>query len=124
MELLINECMKQGAERRRLEAKVFGGGHVLQTRESDDNVPQSNIRFALTFLDTENIPIVARDLGGYEAREIYFFTDSGRILLKRMSRAGEMAARALASIEREEREKLRDFAKPAPVPDDSNVTLF
>src|SRR5580658_1868975 len=29
MELLINDCMKVGADRAKLEAKVFGGGHVL-----------------------------------------------------------------------------------------------
>ena len=70
MELLINACMREGADRRKLEAKVFGGGHVLKIRESDDNVPRSNIRFALQFLETENIPIITRDLGGYEPREV------------------------------------------------------
>ncbi|MGH7767165.1 MAG: chemotaxis protein CheD, partial [Candidatus Binatia bacterium] len=29
MEVLINEIMKLGGERRRLRAKVFGAGHVL-----------------------------------------------------------------------------------------------
>ena len=119
MELLINECMKHGADRRRLEAKVFGGGHVLKMRESDDNVPQKNIRFALQFLETENIPIVARDLGGYQPREVIFFTDSGRTLLKRMTRTGPSEEETL----RAERSHLKPVAA-APPADDSNITLF
>ena len=122
MELLINACMKKGADRSRLEAKVFGGGHVLRMRESADNVPRSNIRFALEFLHTENIPIVSRDLGGYVGREIFFFTDSGKTLLKRMqSTHGD---RTLDAVESREREHLRAATKPSPQADDSNITLF
>ena len=123
MELLINECMKQGADRSALEAKVFGGGHVLRVRETDGNVPQSNIRFALGFLETEGIPVVSRDLGGYAAREVYFFTDTGRILLKRLSETGAVADDR-AALEREERASMSPRRRPPAAPDDSNVTLF
>ena len=104
MELLINDCMRAGAERSRLEAKVFGGGHVLRLRETDGNVPHSNIRFALHFLQTENLPIISRDLGGYSAREVYFFTDTGNILLKRLSATGTNGE--VAEVERELRRAL------------------
>ena len=122
MELLINACMTKGADRARLEAKVFGGGHVLRIQESAANVPRSNIKFALEFLQLENIPIVSRDVGGYVGREIYFYTDSGRTLLKRM--ASTHGDKTLASVETREREHLRALAKPAPPADDSNITLF
>ena len=123
MELLINACMRHGADRRMLEAKVFGGGHVLKIRESDGNVPKSNIRFAMEFLTTERIPIVSQDLGGYSAREVYFFTDSGRTLLKRLAPTGSGTHNPIAALEAEERAELRRFTRPAPVEDD-NVTLF
>jgi chemotaxis protein CheD len=123
MELLINECMRMGADRRRLEAKVFGGGHVIRVRETDNNVPQSNIRFALRFLDTEHISIISRDLGGYSAREVYFYTDNGRVLLRRLSRTDMSGVQVLTQLEQEERSKLRDFNQPE-VADDSNITLF
>ncbi len=122
MELLINACMKQGADRNRLEAKVFGGGHVLRVRESADNVPRSNIKFALGFLQTECIPIVSRDLGGYAGREIYFFTATGKTLLKRMpSTHGD---KTLREVEDREREYRRAETNSAPLADDSAITLF
>jgi len=128
MELLINACMHAGADRRRLEAKVFGGGHVLRIRETEGNVPQINIKFALEFLERESIPILSRDLGDYAAREVYFFTDSGRVCLKRLSPTGGLDAREIAELEREEREERiiprRPASLSAPALDDSNVTLF
>ena len=121
MELLINECMKAGADRRRLEAKLFGGGHVLKMRETDGNVPQSNIAFALQFLETENIPILSQDLGGYAAREVHFFTDTGKTLMRRMA-ITDVKDPALAQIEREERREMT--RKPAPAEATDDITLF
>jgi len=88
MELLINALMKLGADRRRFQAKVFGGGHVLQTQLSDKNVPATNILFASDFLSTEGIPVLTQDVGGHSAREIYFYTFSGRVALRRLAPTG------------------------------------
>lgn len=93
MELLIGEIQKLGGERARLQAKVFGGGHVLQMAESDNAVPQRNVRFIRQFLVTERIPLVAHDLGGRVARQVVYHTASGSVLLKRLSGQGGMASR-------------------------------
>lgn len=82
MELLISEVMKLGGQRRRFQAKIFGGGHVLKIRESLDGVPQRNIDFVRRFLDTEQIPVVKEDLGGYQPRRVLFNTNSGKVFLK------------------------------------------
>lgn len=124
MELLINQCMKLGADRYRLSAKVFGGGHVLKMRETESNVPRSNIRFALDFLQNEKIPILSQDLGGYAARVIYFHTDTGRTLLKRLEKTGANGDNEMVELEREERQQLKNIAKISTVPDDNNITLF
>lgn len=124
MELLINECMKAGADRRRIEAKVFGGGHVLWIKENEENVPRRNIRFAIKFLETENIPIIAQDIGGHATRSLFYFTDTGRVLLKKMHRDHEAERRALEALRNEERQKIREMAHAAPPADDSNITLF
>ena len=123
MELLINDCMKHGADRRRLQAKVFGGAHVLRIAESSGGVPQSNIRFVLSFLETEEIPIVSRDLGGYAAREVYFFTDTGRALMRRLESTGADQKTILAEAAREKKAVARPAPKAEPS-DDSNITLF
>ena len=84
MEHLISELMKSGAQRRRFQAKVFGGGHVLKIRESLDGVPQRNIDFARRFLETEKIPVVKEDVGGYLPRRVLFYTHTAKVFLKHL----------------------------------------
>ena len=84
MELLIGEVQKRGGDRFRLQAKVFGGGHVLQGVDAANSVPAENIRFIKRFLLAENIPIVAEDLGGRLARQVFFYTDTGKAKVKRL----------------------------------------
>src|SRR6185295_5702199 len=57
----INQILKLGGQRERLEAKVFGGGNVLQGFMLS-NVGQQNAEFIVEYLNLERIPIVARDL--------------------------------------------------------------
>lgn len=81
MEILINQLLKLGARRSALEAKVFGGGHVLKGFGAG-SVGHRNASFAVRFLRGENIPILAQDLLGDYPRKIYFFNDTGRVLMK------------------------------------------
>lgn len=84
MELLITDIMKLGGQRRRFHAKVFGGGHVLNIRESLDGVPQRNIDFVRRFLIAEQIPVMKEDVGGYQARRVLFYSHTGKVLLKHL----------------------------------------
>ncbi len=122
MELLINACMNAGAQRNRLEAKVFGGAHLLQTHLPDGGVPRANIRFALHFLEVEGIVVVRKDVGGFEPRVIHFQTDCGRVLLKRLTSASA-ERRQVAELLAEER-RIRSQKPIDTGLTDDNVTLF
>lgn len=102
MELLINELMKAGANRSRLEAKVFGGGKVLN--QGSGQVAYSNVEFAVSYLKKEGIPILARDTGGEEGRKIYFFPDDFSVYLRRI----EMA-KPLAEVKQQEKQYLKEL---------------
>lgn len=83
MELLINDLLKRGARRTRLQAKVFGGGNVLSGFHSDP-IGTRNARFILEYLRAEDIPVRAQDLGDIHARKVGFFPQTGRTLVKRL----------------------------------------
>ena len=83
MELLINQILKLGGRRDRLEAKVFGGGNVLQGFMLS-NVGEQNAEFIVEYLSIERIPIMARDLLDVWPRKIYFFPRSGKVMVKRL----------------------------------------
>jgi chemotaxis protein CheD len=83
MEVLINRLMRHGANRRTMEAKVFGGGSVLRDLRSS-GVGESNARFIVDYLRKEEIRVAAQDLLDECARKIYFFPTSGRVLVKKL----------------------------------------
>ncbi|QEN07447.1 chemoreceptor glutamine deamidase CheD [Oceanispirochaeta crateris] len=84
MELLINELMKMGSNKKALIAKVFGGGSVLNFENQERNVGYMNIQFIIQFLANEKIPVAASDLGEYCGRKIIFFPDTGKVLVKKL----------------------------------------
>ncbi|MHB9117289.1 MAG: chemoreceptor glutamine deamidase CheD [Burkholderiales bacterium] len=83
MEMLLNQLLKLGAKRQNLEAKVFGGGNVMR-HFTVHNVGQRNSTFALDYLKTEKIKVVASDLEGIYPRKVYFFPKTGKVLIKRL----------------------------------------
>jgi len=83
MEMLLNQLMKLGAKRANLEAKVFGGGNVLRGFKVA-NVGERNSKFALEYLNTERISVVAQDLLDIYPRKVYFFPQTGKVLVKRL----------------------------------------
>lgn len=88
MELLINEMLRHGADRRRLVAKVFGGAQVLQGFDTLD-VGAMNSEFVLNFLREEEIAVAAHDLRGAAPRKLHFFSETGKVQLKRLHLQGE-----------------------------------
>ena len=77
MEVLINELMKEGADRRRLVAKAFGGANVLRGLTMSA-IGSDNATFVREFLSAERIPLVAERLGGNHPIEVRFHTDTGK----------------------------------------------
>ena len=83
MEVLINQLLKAGARRENLEAKVFGGGNVLRGFSSI-NVGERNARFVRDYLRDVNIRILAEDLNDIHPRKVYFFPETGKVLVKKL----------------------------------------
>jgi chemotaxis protein CheD len=81
MESLINDLLKLGATRERLEIKVFGGGRVL-TGMTD--VGARNIDFVRSYIQLEGYRIAAEDLGGTQPRKVVYFPASGRVKMRRL----------------------------------------
>lgn len=102
MEVLINHLLKMGARRNRLEAKVFGGGAVLASLASS-NVGTRNAEFVLEYLKTEKVPVVAKDLLDSYPRKVYYFPETGRVLVKKLHRVHN---ETLFSRERDYKDRL------------------
>ncbi|MGH8219844.1 MAG: chemoreceptor glutamine deamidase CheD [Steroidobacteraceae bacterium] len=81
MESLINDLLKVGAARDRLEIKLFGGGRVLT---SLTDVGSRNIDFVHDFVRIEGLRIAAEDIGGTQPRKIIYFPVEGRVRVRKL----------------------------------------
>ncbi len=98
MESLINEILKAGGSRRRLEVKIFGGGNM---GNSGASIGAQNIEFVEEFLAREGLAPTARCLGGSLARKVIYEPGSGRVrLLKLPPLEQNLLAREEAALER------------------------
>lgn len=83
MEMMINEILKAGGKRKNLEVKLFGGGRVVRQIRSVD-IGKQNIDFAHNYLAFEGLGLVAEDTGGDYPRKVNYFSDSGRVMLRKL----------------------------------------
>jgi chemotaxis protein CheD len=81
MESLINDLMKLGATRERLEIKLFGGGRILSGMT---DVGDRNIQFIKSYMDIEGLRVAAEDLGGTQPRKVVYFPATGRCKLRKL----------------------------------------
>jgi len=101
MELVINGMLNMGAKRRNLQAKVFGGGSIMRNPTPDDNfycVGEVNCRFVLEYLTTEDIALIAHDLGGDRGRVVHFSAVDYAVYVRKIKRK---VSQALAERDRQ-----------------------
>lgn len=132
MEMLINELIKLGARRERLEAKVFGGGAVLAGMTTL-NIGDRNANFVLRYLEMEQIRVTAQDLLGPHPRKVCFLPRTGRVMVRKLGDRGDpaIAQREQAYAQRLRAREVRGSvelfapparnAKPRPGPDNRQM---
>lgn len=103
MEILITELIEAGADRFKLQAKIFGGASMITTIS---DIGASNVLFGRTFLNDEGIECVSESVGGNQARRVQFVPVNGAA-----------RQRFVASNEVE-------VTAPPVVPQTADITLF
>lgn len=114
MESLINGILKRGGVRIRLEVKLFGAGKIY---DGNIDVGANNAVWVTQYLASEGLAVVKSDLGDVFPRKVYYFTESGRVLMKKIER---LRNRTIADRESEYRVRIKQ-REEQPAED---VTLF
>jgi chemotaxis protein CheD len=112
MEKLINELIKAGCPRERMEIKVFGGGNVIDSQQA---IGTKNAEYVLRYLADEGLKCVAQDLGGDFPRRIQFSPATGQVV-RRILRKTDAAP-----VIREETNYKKTLT---PKPRAGEITLF
>jgi chemotaxis protein CheD len=89
MEKLINDMLKRGCARERMEIKVFGGANVTSARNA---IGTENSEFVLRYLAVEGLLCAAKDLGGTYPRRIIYFPMTGKVVRRLLTGRDEESA--------------------------------
>lgn len=84
MEQLVNEMLKFGCRKERLEVKVTGGGNIMG---GGANIGIQNTQFVIDYLREDGLQILSADLGGSRARRVVFMpNDGGRLMVRKLDK--------------------------------------
>ncbi|MEL7105271.1 MAG: chemotaxis protein CheD [Pseudomonadota bacterium] len=75
MDRLVNALLKEGADRRDMRAKVFGGAAMIAGLS---DIGHRNAAFVRAYLKREGIPCDAESTGGEMARQVKYWPHDGR----------------------------------------------
>jgi chemotaxis protein CheD len=96
MELLVNSLLRRGAQRKYLQAKLFGGASMVKGLA---DIGDLNAAFAERYLQAEGIAIIGGSLRGVHGRRIQFWPVTGRarqVLLGQDNKSAFQAERQVA----------------------------
>ncbi|HJX69368.1 MAG TPA: chemotaxis protein CheD [Dehalococcoidia bacterium] len=81
---LIRGLEGQGAVISRMTAKIAGGAAVTRGTMPDSliDVGNKNVAAVKVALETEGIPIIAYDTGGFHGRSVWFWVKSGKVIVR------------------------------------------
>lgn len=84
MDLMVNEMVRAGASRTRIEAKIFGGANMFPHVQSRSlmNVGEKNIAAVKEELERRKIEITAEEIRGEYGRTVVFDTRDGTVRVR------------------------------------------
>jgi chemotaxis protein CheD len=84
---MLKRFKEAGVPPREIEVKAFGGADMFGKRPVDKgliSVGKQNIAVAQKIIEKGGLTVVSMDVGGNQGRKIFFNTQSGEIMLKRL----------------------------------------
>jgi len=90
IEKLLSKMLNLGCNINNIEAKVFGGGEVVETKTNHFKIGERNIEIAIKLLKENNIKIIGKSVGGKLGRKIRFNTFTGTVLMRFIKKSNEI----------------------------------
>lgn len=81
VDIIVEELLKMGAQRNRLEAKIAGGASMFQ---SAMDIGARNVEAVKKSLQRNGIKLIAEDTGGNKARSIEYDIETGKLLVRKV----------------------------------------
>ncbi|OUR82192.1 chemotaxis protein CheD [Cycloclasticus sp. 46_120_T64] len=83
MEHMINDVIKHGGVKNRLELKVIGGGRVM---DQMTDIGLRNISFVYDYIANERLQLVKEDVGDRYPRKVLFHVKTGKVKVRKLKK--------------------------------------
>ena len=83
---MLQQFTTMGIKKNEIEVKLFGGANVLGFSGEKKTVGEQNIEAAYNIIKENRLNLVSEDVGGDLGRTIYLYTDSGKVLVKKLEK--------------------------------------
>jgi chemotaxis protein CheD len=93
---LVEKMETLGCSKENLQAKIFGGGEILEFGNDHFHIGERNIETAYELLKEFGIPITGQSVGGKLGRKIQFSTDTGNVKMKFINKPGPNTSQVLS----------------------------
>lgn len=86
---MLDQFILRGLKPGQLQVKLFGGSDMIESfrEQSSATIGQQNIHKALEIFKGHRLKITSSNVGGIYGRKIFFYTNTGKILMKRIKKA-------------------------------------
>jgi chemotaxis protein CheD len=81
---MLREMLGRGCRRENIRAKIFGGASMFRGLVGELQIGEKNVAAVREKLRREGIRIVAEDVGGDQARSIWFDLSDGSVVVGRL----------------------------------------
>jgi len=84
VEVLLNDMLRMGANKRLIKAKVAGGAQMFAFNATNDmmRIGDRNVEATIKVLGQHGIPIIAKDTGATYGRTVELYAETGAFLIK------------------------------------------
>ena len=79
---ILDKMIEFGSKSSNIQAKIFGGGEIVKTKDNIFKIGERNIEIAIKILKENKIKIAGQSVGGKQGRKIRFNTETGVVLMK------------------------------------------
>jgi chemotaxis protein CheD len=94
MEWMLSQFEEAGIKRETIDVNIFGGSEIFfnSTKSSGIGVGKKNIDAAIKIIKHKNLKLRAWNIGGNKGRKLIFYTDTGEVFTKFVSKEMQIAA--------------------------------
>jgi chemotaxis protein CheD len=85
---MLDKFRQMGARELDIRAKLFGGATMFNgaARPPTNSVGTKNVQVAMALIRQEGLNLISADTGGNVGRKIIFYTHSGEVFVKRLTK--------------------------------------